>query len=576
MTYNPWQGYDELDEEERRRQARAAAQGMGPEPAQAPDMATGYSSGMVGQGRLSSLLKPANPEMDQRWLSAENTALDASPYGGKGQSYGVGEAVRDFAPMAVAGALDVFLNKGKGLAPIMAVSADEAQKGEKVRREMGQNAAEFAKAARAQRESGNKQGLGLAVEARQQEQFAMMNDPNHPAARAYADKLVAAGVPREFVEGLPLAQLQRNSAAYTPYFRHAAAPLTTEDAAAKQGAVTKARLGAEDEHYPTELDQKAGIAAAETDARQRVTAGYAPQRINEDVERERALGPVRLSNKEAEADAGVGPGSGNAGHMDAASLQRVNSKLDFGDGSVLQQALRTRALTKDVMQQLQAANRAIEDVERLHQTAEDFQEAALNGDVKKAWLLRRQYKSHAEEYAGMMKIVNKSNTEGARTDFLGLVPSLADPTAPEGVQALWSSVEAAVGANLGTLGVRARTPAFMGGGMMQMSGQPQQQAQPQAAPQPMQQPSGVRERAVPEPGQPGYSYGANVDETLPVVPGRPPKVNAVTGGRPTAPAPTGPSSAGNVVMMRDPEGEVGAVPADQVRQAESMGYVRVN
>lgn len=165
------------------------------------------------RGSLASLIQPRDAEMDSRWRGAEQQALDRSGYTGK-QSYGAGEAVRDFAPMAVGGVLDILLNKGRGVGAIAGAGMQaNAQMAATRQKEAGQ-AADFATQARNQRESASNSGLDAAYKDAQiqnwqeqrdlgrgnlqqrdiKQQFQEMklrleHDPNDPQALAMAAQL---------------------------------------------------------------------------------------------------------------------------------------------------------------------------------------------------------------------------------------------------------------------------------------------------------------------------------------------------------------------------------------------------
>lgn len=113
------------------------------------------------QSRLSSLIQPRDTQMDDRWRRAENSALDRSGYLGD-QKYGAGEAVRDFAPMAIGGALDIFLNKGRGIGNIVSGGMQANQIEEGNRKKQAAAAGDFAAQARNQRESAKNGGLDAA------------------------------------------------------------------------------------------------------------------------------------------------------------------------------------------------------------------------------------------------------------------------------------------------------------------------------------------------------------------------------------------------------------------------------
>lgn len=100
---------------------------------------------------LSALLPKPDPDMDERWREAEQSALERSQ---PNTEYGWAEGVRDFAPMAIGSLLDILVNKGRGLGTL-AAGGMQALGDEQARRDaLQKNAAAQALAIRQQRESG--------------------------------------------------------------------------------------------------------------------------------------------------------------------------------------------------------------------------------------------------------------------------------------------------------------------------------------------------------------------------------------------------------------------------------------
>lgn len=149
--------------------------------------------------RDRSMGQPAGrfPELDNQWRDAEQAALGRSGYMGE-ESYGFGEGLRDFAPMAIGGALDVLLNKGRGLGALTA-GGMQALSMERARRDADKKrAGEFALDARRQRQYDDQAGLRAGDQAlgwANYDQRAETNrrlaemqryniDPNHPQALA--------------------------------------------------------------------------------------------------------------------------------------------------------------------------------------------------------------------------------------------------------------------------------------------------------------------------------------------------------------------------------------------------------
>lgn len=142
---------DEDEAELQRRQQEIGA--LEPTYAMRPD-----ASMPPARPTLSALLPQSDPSLDSRWREAENSALDQSGYGGE-QSYGIGEGLRDFAPMAIGGALDVLLNKGRGLGALTG-GGMQALSMERARRQKGeQDAANYALRVKTQRDAGGDRAI---------------------------------------------------------------------------------------------------------------------------------------------------------------------------------------------------------------------------------------------------------------------------------------------------------------------------------------------------------------------------------------------------------------------------------
>jgi hypothetical protein len=143
-------------------------------PQRSAPIAAASASQSALQPRMSSLLqKPGG--LDERWLTAENTALDRSGLTGD-ESYGFGEAIRDFAPMAIGGTLDVLLNKGRGLGALTA-GGMQALSSERSRRDANKKqAADQALAIRRQREAGGDPELERTYKLAQMERWAKQGE----------------------------------------------------------------------------------------------------------------------------------------------------------------------------------------------------------------------------------------------------------------------------------------------------------------------------------------------------------------------------------------------------------------
>lgn len=122
-------------------------------------------------GKLVGLLPKPDAEMSGLWRAAEQRSLKRSGYGGD-NTYGIGEGLRDFAPMAIAGILDALINKGRGL-PYLAVggmNANVAARKEREARE--ERAGKFALEARQQREMARDSPLNNAYKIAQMQNWA--------------------------------------------------------------------------------------------------------------------------------------------------------------------------------------------------------------------------------------------------------------------------------------------------------------------------------------------------------------------------------------------------------------------
>lgn len=430
------------------------------------------AAGMPSQGSLASLLPQRDPQMDSRWRTAENTALDRSGYMGN-QPYGAGEAVRDFAPMAIGGTLDILLNKGRGLGALSGAAMNANALQEKNRQEQAKNAGSFALQARDQRSSNSRANVAAQTEARQQQLYDLQNNPDNPQTVQLRESIYNQFPElRGKFDDLTSAQLKQQQALINMQARSAFNPQLAKD----QGNISEERqrgtYRAQDEHYPTELGQRTQIAgdsaAASTAATSDVTHAYAPRTAADAAAKERALIAPEVEKRVAFEDAGVGAGQGMSGHMDVNKLMASNPGIDFKNPELVQEAIRTRALTRDVLDKMSGANRSGGVLEKLYKAVNDFQDAAhgdgtLTERAKAAWKARRTYNSMAEEYAGAMQQITGNKSDSAKAGFLKLVPMLADPTAPEGVKALWDSIAANTEGNLGTYGMHPHKPSFLGG-----------------------------------------------------------------------------------------------------------------
>lgn len=133
------------------------------------------AAGLPMQGSLSSLLPQRDSQMDSRWRTAENNALDSSGYMGD-QKYGLGEAVRDFAPMAIGGGLDILLNKGRGLGALAGAGMQANALQQKNRDAEADAAGKFALNSRDQREQMGNPELDAAYKQAQMQNWVAQQE----------------------------------------------------------------------------------------------------------------------------------------------------------------------------------------------------------------------------------------------------------------------------------------------------------------------------------------------------------------------------------------------------------------
>lgn len=465
MTYDPFYMPDP-DEERRRREEEARATATEGAPSGPPP-----ASGVPTQGALASLLQPPDPGMSGQWRQAEQTALGRSGFG-QSPSYGAGEAVRDFAPMAVGGVLDILINKGRGLGALAGAGMQANAQEEKNRIQRQNQAGDFALSARHQRESARGQGLQMATEQRQQAMFDLQNNPDNPQAQQFRENLYSRFPSlRGQLDGLTMAQMKQNQAVTNMMAKSDFTP----QIAADQGTIAQGRKQGEyratDEHFPTELDQAGQKSEVQgyASARGGVQAGLDMGAQTRAASAEKIASDARASiapeveKRVALDEAGVGTGNGLSGKMDVNLMAQSNPGLKFTNPQLVQEALRTRALTKDVVAQIQAANRGSGVIDEMYKSAQEAQDAMKHGDIERAYAARKQYESHVEEYAGILGKVTGSSSLEQQRRAMELAPSVLNPMALEGIKALWPSIAVNVKGNLGSYGIEARTPAVLGG-----------------------------------------------------------------------------------------------------------------
>lgn len=238
----------------------------------------------------------------------------------------------------------------------------------------------------------------------------------------------------------------------------------------KSGATTQSRLDTEHSLTDRTAEDKAALAAAETAARIGATHDLAPVTSGDAASQaeqvaaasQRGATPGKLAYESSMnpilADRqtnGVGQG------LSVEGLVRDNPGLQFNDPEQIRRAMRTRTISSQTLDKLQASNRAREILGSMYKTIEDFQKGDKSPEAY--YGASKQLDSHAQEYAGMMgRIAGSSTQEQVRSDA-ARVPSLLNPYALTGVKKLWEAADANIKGNLGTLGITAKPPDFTSG-----------------------------------------------------------------------------------------------------------------
>lgn len=219
------------------------------------------------QGPAPAQPMQRDPELDAAWSDRQRAALEASY---PNQSYGVGEFARDNGAALLAMALDAGFNKGRGLANIVAGTAQEvgAQKAYRDKqaqaqadiaiRMRGRNVDPYAQQLAAQRLAVSQQNAGTNAQRvnQTQQRFADQGNPESDYSRGRVtqqERLAGAGAtgrlnaehelnPQTAADKADIrtAETEAQIAA-----QHGAAPQIAADEAAKAGAVAQARLPSE-------------------------------------------------------------------------------------------------------------------------------------------------------------------------------------------------------------------------------------------------------------------------------------------------------------------------------------------
>lgn len=393
---------------------------------------------------------------------------------------------------------DLGLNRGRGVGGILALGGEEAAKApekqaeldlKKAQAEHLRNESKYGKpvdptviALREQALALQKQGLDdrkTAAEARNAAN-AEKGDPSGKRATALRAFYEAHDVDTKGMDGLGYDDLIKVRPDISKMFTIALAPQTNQIAAQKVGGETAARLDTEHNFAPTTTNDAAVKAAATAVAAQQATE---PGKL----EHEQNMNPILAER----GTNGVGAG------LSAEGIARANPGLNISDPALLQQALKTRTVNQKTLEDIKAANRAGEIIDRLHDTAAEYSALPVASKFGgKGAELRRQYDGHAEEYAGVIGKVSGNASQQTHAESLALVPNIHNPYALDGIKGLWSPLEANINGNLGAIGITAAKPRFM-----------REQGAPPAAAQDASPPSAA-------------------GDSLPVVPGKPPAMPA--------------------------------------------------
>jgi hypothetical protein len=471
-----------------------------------------------------------DPELDAAYRNAQ---LDALKHGGFDDGkYGVGEAVRDNGAALIASILDIGFNKGRGLGGIVGATANEVGRQEAQRAKQRENARDFALKMRPKDIDPVTQYLALG-------RLGVSQQNAGTSANRVAGTEAWRGQqsdPESALSRTKVTQAGRTAAASTGArqdVEHENNPRTAQDQALIAGAKTAAELGEQHNAAPQMTQDAADRSAAEQGARIQTDLAYAPQTTGAAAAKAGAVAQAQIAPELAKQQ-GMNPiladrsNNGVGAGLSAEGLMRANQGLDVADPQLLQQAMKTRQINQKTLDDIKAANRGAEIVQRLHDTAETYQSLITNDPTAiagpQAAELRRQYKAHAEEYAGVIGKVSGNNSLTSHKEALDLIPDLHNPYATDGIKGLWSPLEANINGNLGAIGIRAKPPAFLGGG----------QAQPGAAPTGADPPPPAAAAPPQSAAMPGYSTDYSDPRTSlgarQAVPPKPAGVNFAPGG----------------------------------------------
>lgn len=210
-----------------------------------------------------------DPELDAAWSDRQRAALEASY---PNQSYGVGEFARDNGAALLAMALDAGFNKGRGLANIVAGTAQE----------VGSQKAYRDKQAQAQAD------IAIRMRGRNVDPYAQQL-----AAQRLAVSQQNAGTNAQRVSQTQ----QRFEAQGDPESAHSKGRVVQQERLAGAGAT--GRLNAEHELNPQTAEDKAAIRTAETQAEIDTRHGSAPQLAADEAAKRAAVAQAELPTQQA-------------------------------------------------------------------------------------------------------------------------------------------------------------------------------------------------------------------------------------------------------------------------------------
>jgi hypothetical protein len=271
---------------------------------------------------------------------------------------------------------------------------------------------------------------------------------------------------------------------------HSLNPIVAGDKAQVAGSEQAARIGAVHDLSPVTTADEASKAAAVVDAQSGPKLDY-----------EEKLTPILNSR----ANNGVGVG------LDAEKFIADNQGLDFQDPEQIRRIFKSRGIPPKFIAQVQAANRAAEINQAMHDTERAYKaipsevqagRMSIADAVNKAAELSTQYGTHRREYAGVMGAIGGNANEHQQASDESAVPSINSPLAEAGIRGLWGGMEANTKANLGVYGVHPHLPRYM-------------------APPPGLPPAQAPQQPMAAPAQP---------DALPVTNGRPPPIPADAAG----------------------------------------------